>query len=243
MSRARQPIVYSRRFTSAHHAAVAEYGVYTTTRDHMPAKTAKGSVGGKGAHKPRRYENTKYTRTNPAIEKRNQRVKKQLSKGAGATRGTVVNVAVPTTYTKPSNNVIIELCKRVTDPDDPLTTQLMWSMHNGTKGEEKGSFEKKFGISANTLYTYLKNDRWRTLTASDEVDRPSSGQPPLLGVHIEDVMMRVLCIAHRSGVPYKDKEIMSYAAKIATKLKLVNHVTQLPYTTDADMTSWFRVRH
>ena len=62
-------------------------------------------------------------------------------------------------------------------------------------------------------------------------------------MHIEDVMMRVLCIAHRSGVPYKDKEIMSYAAKIATKLKLVNHVTQLPYTTDADMTSWFRVRH
>ena len=58
----------------------------------------------------------------------------------------------------------------MTDPDDPLTTQLMWSMHNGTKGEEKGSFEKKFGISANTLYTYLKNDRWRTLTASDEVD-------------------------------------------------------------------------
>jgi hypothetical protein len=201
----------------------------------------KGGVGG-AAHHKKKYTNTKKLRSNPTIQKRAHALKKQLKKATGAQRGTLCEVAVPQEYSKPTNNEIIDLCRRIRDPDDAtLTTKIMWSMQKGTKGQEPDSFRRKYGVSANTIYSYLKDDKWKQLAASDEADRDGSGQKPLLGIHTEDVLMCVLTVGHRSGTPYKDQEVMLYAAKIATKWGLVNHVTKEKYTEDADMSSWFRV--
>lgn len=211
-------------------------------------KSTRKTLGGGNAHKKKEYGNTKTGRTNPTKYARASKIRKQVAAaGRGVKRGKVIKIRAPTEYAQLSNDAITKLGRMFEGNPPELTTAAMWSMDRGTKGKTAGSWLVKYKIPAQTMYKWLKKDatgkpRWQKLVASAVVERNTAGTPPLLGRDIEDVLLRAVVLAHRHGVPFKDHEVMGYAAGCATAAGLVNHVTKLPYTEDADMRSWLNVR-